>query len=67
MDGDGDPLAPHSQGYVTAPLLFCPRLIELLLTKMVEEGLGWETHDVEYVPFPSGYRSWGTNIVGCHN
>jgi len=33
---------------------------------MVEEGLGWETHDVEYVPFPRGYRSWGTNILKNH-
>ena len=34
---------------------------------MIEKGLGWETHDVEYVPFPRGYPSWVIEILKNHS
>jgi peptide alpha-N-acetyltransferase len=29
----------------------------------VSEGLGWENHEVEYVPMPLGYVEWGTCVM----
>jgi hypothetical protein len=36
-------------------------------TRMVEMSLGWETHDVEYVPFSCGYPSWRIEILKNHS
>lgn len=35
-------------------------------SRMVAQGFGWEHHDIEYVPIPSGYAEWGTAILAEH-
>ncbi|KAL6599569.1 hypothetical protein ACP70R_045706 [Stipagrostis hirtigluma subsp. patula] len=34
---------------------------------MVDKGLGWEHHNIEYVPFPRGYKDWGIEVLKHHN
>lgn len=34
--------------------------------RMIAQGFGWEYHDVEYVPVPSGYVEWGTAVLNHH-
>lgn len=34
---------------------------------MVSQGLGWEHHDIEYIPIPSGCVEWGTAILERHS
>jgi hypothetical protein len=35
--------------------------------QMLLHGLGWENHEIEYVPIPSGYIEWGTAILDRHS
>jgi hypothetical protein len=36
-------------------------------TRMVEEGLGWDGHTVQYVSYPKGYVEWGVCILNHHS
>lgn len=49
-----------------APIVQHDRQAVTLGTKMIEKGLGWEYHDVEYVSFPRGYKDWGIEILNNH-
>lgn len=35
--------------------------------RMVDNGLGWDDHTVEYVPRPQGYVEWGICILNNHS
>ena len=50
-----------------APVLHHKRQGVTIGTKMVAKGLGWEHHDIEYVPLPDGYREWCINILQGHS
>jgi hypothetical protein len=52
-------------GWCYHPMAPLPRSDEALTlgTRIVSEGLGWENHEVEYVPMPLGYVEWGTCVM----
>jgi hypothetical protein len=56
---------PSFLGQCYHPMAPLPRLDEAMTlgTRIVSEGLGWENHEVEYVPMPLGYTEWGACIM----
>lgn len=56
---------PSFLGQCYQPLAPLPRLDEAVTlgTRMVSKGLGWENHEVEYVPIPLGYTEWGARVM----
>jgi hypothetical protein len=71
-------LTNHPRGWNSGPTLdeysFHPITIfasdhkaRTLGTRMVEEGLGWDGHTVEYVHRPRGYIDWGICVLNNHS
>jgi hypothetical protein len=56
---------PSFLGQCYHPIAALPRSEEALTlgNRIVSEGLGWENHEVEYVPMPLGYTQWGACVM----